>query len=433
MTKPTHFFLPAAVVACVLAGSLFGVPVHAQGCPIDGPTSVGANQSFTLCGSSGGGYSYEWHGQGFSSSSVARCVTVSGRSAGTYEYELIVRRFGVEYQRCTHTVTVGRGGSGRLTCAIDGPDVIRSGMPVELCAPTSADAMYRWDGPNDFTATSRCVVVHIPGIYYLTVRSRSTGAEYQCSHRLSAEGTGSSGCTISGPAAIVRGGTAELCSQSYSNSNYTWTGPRGFRSTLRCIRVSSSGVYRVAIRNLSTGSTRECSFTLDDGGDESDESDDGDVLTSDNCPQAVPFWQQQCRRSANGRQVNPNDFAVSDLQQIARRIDELSPYFNWSDDVGGLCAALNPAAPLTHRKQAIRHYAALVANVAAGELGVTTRSGDFVGLEPGTPINVPSANTIGELIALSERMLTRGKGSFSALSQRLNAVNRGRGIGPVCQ
>jgi hypothetical protein len=433
MHKPRYAFLPAALIACGLALTLLVGRVGAAGCPIDGPTSVDANQSFTLCGISGTGYSYEWRGQGLSTAYTSRCVTVSGRSAGTYEYQLIVRRFGFDYENCSLTVTVGGGGYSSPSCSIEGPDVVRQGMNAQLCAPASSDAIYRWDGPNNYTSTSRCVAVQLAGTYYLTVRSRSTGAEDQCSHRLTAAGTGNQGCTISGPASIAQGYTAELCSQSFSNSSYAWTGPGGFRSTLRCVRVTVPGVYRLGIRNLSSGVVRECSYTLDDGGDGNDGPDDGDVLTSDNCPRAVPFWQQQSRRSKNGRQFTPNDFVLEDLRQIARRIDERSTYFNWSDDIAGLALAMNPAAPLTHRKQAIRHFAAMEANVAAGELGITTRNGDVVSLDPDTPISVASANTVGELIALSERMLTRNRGSFSTLSQRLNAVNRGRGIGAVCQ
>jgi hypothetical protein len=496
-----------AFLLCGLAMALMTGSARAAGCPIEGPTTVSANESFTLCGGPGNGYTYEWLGQGQASSSASRCLTESGRSTGTYEYQLIVRRYGTEIERCSHTVTVGSGGFGTLTCAIsgptsiasgstanlcapqasrhsyhwtgpggftastpcvtaslsgiyhvsivndltgyarecshtltvgtsgarcaiDGPDVIGRGSNVQLCAPASSDANYRWDGPNNFVAASRCVVVDVAGTYYLTIRSRSTGVEEQCSHRLAAVETGTEGCTISGPSSIGSGNTAELCSESYSNSIYTWTGPGNFRSSLRCIRVTVPGVYRLSIRNQVTRFVRECSYTLDDG---YGETDDGDVVTSDNCPRALPFWQQQCRRAANGRRLNPNDFVLADLQAIARRVDELSTYFNWPDDVTGLCAALNPVNPLTNRKQAIRHFAALLANVAAGELDIRTRNGDAVSLDPATSGSFSSASTVGELIALAERMLKSGRGSFAQLSQQLNAVNRGRGIGPVCQ
>jgi len=498
-----------AILLCGLGLALMAGSARAAGCPIEGPTAVDVNQSFMLCGAPGSGYSYEWVGEGLTSSRSSRCVNVSGRSAGTYGYQLVIRSGRTEVGRCSHSVTVGGGGFGNLTCTIsgptsipsgtstnlcapqssqhsyrwtgpggltastrcvtasrsgtyrvsisnnltgytrdcshtltvggtgdarceiDGPDQVVRGSTVQLCAPASSDAIYRWDGPDNFTATSRCVAVELAGIYYLTVRSRSTGAEEQCSHRLDEVETGAGSCTISGPASIGSGETAELCSQSYLNSTYAWTGPNNFRSSLRCIRVTVPGVYRLSIRNASAGLVRACSFTLDDGYGDSD--DDGDVVTSDNCPRALPFWQQQCRRTADGRRLNPKDLSLEDLQAIARRVDELSTYFNWTDDLAGLCAALSPGRPLTNRKQAARHFAAMLANVAAGELSATTRSGDAVSLDPSTPGNFPPATTVGELIAQANRMLVRGRGSFSQLSQRLDAVNRGRGIGDVCQ
>ena len=346
--------LGPAILACGFAIALFAGSAAAAGCPIDGPTVAEANRSFTLCGEPGSGYTYEWHGQGVSTSSTSRCVTVSGRRPGTYEYELVVRRGGIEIDRCAHVVTVGGVGGG---------------------------------------------------------------------------GTAEN-CVISGPESIGSGEAAELCSQSFTNATYSWTGPGSFRSSLRCIRVTTPGVYRLVIRNRSTGFVRECSFVVDDaeGG-----YDDPDAISSDNCPRALPFWQQQCQRASAGRRQNPNDFTLQELRAIARRVDEGSTHFNWSDDLAGLCAALNPSPPMTNRKQVTRHYAAMLANVAAGELDLTTRSGESVRLDPSTPGSFRSAGTVGELMALAERMLRSGRGSFVQLRQQLNAVNSGRGIGPVCQ
>jgi hypothetical protein len=498
-----------ALLVCGLALGVNSGSAHAAGCPVDGPTSVNPSQSFTMCGVLGNGYSYEWHGSGFATSATSRCVTVSGLSAGTYEYQLIVRSGGLEIDRCTHTVAVGTGAFGNLTsvisgptsiaygsstdlcapqstrhsyswtgpagftgstpcvtvsrsgtytlsivndvtgytrecshtitvggtespvCTIDGPDVIARGGTAQLCAPVSSDALYRWSGPAGFSSSSHCVAVRTAGTYYLTLRSRSTGAEDQCSRTLDAVDATTEGCAISGPASLASGTPADLCSQSFGNSSYSWTGPGSFRSSVRCIRVTVPGVYRVAIRDLSTGSVRTCSFTLGDVNGVNDGADDADLVASDNCPRALAFWQQQCRRAADGRRLT-SDFVADDLLSIARRVDELSAYFNWSDDVAGFCAALNPVRPLTNRKQAIRHYAALLANVAAGELGITARNGDAVSLDPETSGSFGTANTISELIVVAERRLSSGRGSFLTLSQQLNAINRGRGIGPVC-
>src|SRR6185436_9430244 len=313
-------------------------------------------------------HSYRWTGPGgFTSSS--RCITAS--VSGTYELSIVNTLTGYT-RECSQVLTVGSGGSSR--CLIDGPDVVTPGANVQLYAPVSSDAIYRWEGPNNFRSSSRCLVTAVPGMYYLTVRSRTTGEEEQCSRELESAETGTAGCTISGPNSVPAGGTAEVCAQLYSNSSYSWTGPGSFRAAQQCIRVSVPGVYRVSIRNRSTGGLRECSFTLDAG----DDVDNADDLASDNCPRTLAFWQQQCRRAANTRNFNPNDFTLADLRAIARRIDESSTHFNWSDDANGLCSALNPASPLTNRKQVIRQYAALLANVAAGELEIATRNGQTV-------------------------------------------------------
>ena len=193
--------------------------------------------------------------------------------------------------------------------------------------------------------------------------------------------------------------------------------------------MSVAGLYSVAVRDRSTGAVRECSYTLE--GDNG--VDDGDALASANCPRTLGFWQQQCTRGATARQVSPNDFTPDDLRAIARCIDDRSAYFNWSDDIAGFCAALNPTRPLTNRKQAERNYAALLANVCAGELGITTKSGDTVTLDPDTEGSFGPAKTIGELGALADRMLAGRRGSFARLNQYLTAINRGRGIGPICE
>ena len=424
-----------AFLVCGLAMAMMAGSANATGCPIDGPTTVGANQSFTLCGMPASGYSYEWHGQGLTVSSTSRCVTVSGRSAGSYEYELIIRRGGIEVERCSQTVAVGGGGFGSLTCAISGPTSIASGSSATLCAPQSSRHSYRWSGPGGFTASTPCVTASRPGTYYLSIVNDLTGYSRECSHTLTIGGTGSAGgCAIAGPDVVGQGSNVRLCAPASSDAIYRWDGPNNFTAASRCVVAHIAGTYYLTVRSRSTGAEEQCSHQLDaEGSGNADGTDDADLVASDNCPRALAFWQQQCRRAADGRQLNPNDFSIEDLRAIARRVDELSRYFNWPDDVTGLCAALNPPRPLTNRKQAIRQFAALMANVAAGELEITTRSGDAVSLDPATSGSFLSANTVGELIALSDRMLTSGRGSFSRLGQYLNAVNRGRGIGPVCQ
>jgi hypothetical protein len=113
-------------------------------------------------------------------------------------------------------------------------------------------------------------------------------------------------------------------------------------------------------------------------------------------------------------------------------MDQRSAYFNWSNDLDGLCQALRPARPLTRRAQLARDYAVLLANVCAGELGLNDRRGDPIGLDPDTGVDVPGFNTVGELAARVERMLASGRGNFAGMSRSVTRVNSGQGLATSC-
>src|SRR4026207_2065914 len=87
-------FLGLALPLTGLASAALVELALAAACPITGPTRVGVSESLTLRASSGP-YTYEWHGPGLNASSTSRCVPVSGMSAGSYEFQLIVRSAGV--------------------------------------------------------------------------------------------------------------------------------------------------------------------------------------------------------------------------------------------------------------------------------------------------------------------------------------------------
>jgi len=114
-------------------------------------------------------------------------------------------------------------------------------------------------------------------------------------------------------------------------------------------------------------------------------------------------------------------------------VDAKSSYFNWSNDADGLYAALNPTSPQTRRKQVIRQYAALLANVASGEVGISTADGNSIGLDPDTQVAFGGARTVGELIALTDRLLAGNRGDFAKLNSTLNRINRGLGIPTDCE
>jgi hypothetical protein len=517
MPKPIRSILAAAgllaVAALAAAGFMVtaGTPAHAD-CTISGPTTAGANQSFSLCGPSIRNSTYEWFGPGLTSSQYGRCVDVNGLERGGYEFTLIRRINGEEVERCTRVVNVGGTTGGVTSCAITGPETIESGQSATLCAPQDglhdytwsgpngyssstacitvsepgtyslnsrnrvtgssrtctrrlvvngydngaatdqgeceisggttiangasttlcapsyASTSYRWTGPSGFVSSSRCINADAAGTYYLTMRNTSTGYQRQCTRTLTAYGSTptTTDCGITGPTTIESGTTGTLCAPSYANTGYRWTGPNGFVSTSRCINATAVGTYSLAMTNRSTGRVTRCDTQLafdDDYGNP-------DSPVSGNCPRDFSFWRSV---AAEAKRRTTADLTYNDYVALARVVDAKSSYFNWSNDVDGLYAALNPTSPQTRRKQVIRQYAALLANVASGEVGVNTADGNDIGLDPDTPVTFGGARTVGELIALTDRLLAGNRGDFAKLNSTLNRLNRGLGIPTDCQ
>jgi len=411
-------------------------PIHAQtSCTITAPSSAGINQTFTLCGPTGSRYTYEWYGPGVEVDNETRCVTARVPNSGTYEYVLVVSRDGAELDRCTKIVNVGGSTGGARSCAISGPGSIQAGETARLCAPNDGLHSYRWTGPSGFTATTSCVTVDEEGTYFLTSRNNVTGSSRQCTHRLSVVGgpTGGGDCDISGPTSIRRGGSARLCAPARDNVSYRWTGPRNFNGTARCVTVDEPGTYTVAVRNLTSGRTERCSqrlFLAGDGpGDGTGDDQDPDEVIWDNCPRDLQFWRRAFNQERGGSGVA--GLSLADLRAIARSVDERSAFWNWRNDVDGIRQALNPATPLTRHKQVARQYAALLANVAAGEIGL--QGGERIALDLDTRVSFAGATTLRELIALTDNMLRARRGNYAGLNATLTAINAGRGIGPVCE
>jgi hypothetical protein len=417
-----------------VGGSTGGV----ESCNITGPTTIDAGERATLCAPQDGLHSYTWSGpNGFTSN--AGCITVSAE--GTYTLNSRNRITGSS-RTCTHRLDVNGYGGGndddmdQGDCTISGPSVIPSGASVALCAPSFAGTSYRWTGPNGFVSSSRCINADDPGTYYLTMRNTSTGYQRRCTRTLT-RGYGGGGnddnvneCGITGPRTIPAGSSATICAPSYGNSSYRWTGPDGFVATSRCIQAESGGTYWLTVRNLSTGRVTRCSTALtvvDQGGND---NDNPDRPYGGNCPRNFQYWR---RVAADSRTRNGAELSRREYLDLAREVDARSSYFNWSNDAEGLYQALNPTGGNTLRKQVIRQYAALLANVVAGEAGITSSDDDVIGLDTDTRVSFGGARTIGELIALTDRLLAGNRGDFARLNSTLNRINRGQGIPTSCQ
>jgi hypothetical protein len=419
------FGLGAALAILVVAPTV----VRAQ-CSTIGPTGVTEQQSFQLCGPYG--YRYAWYGPRVPAGANSRCLNIDGLERGAYEYVLVISDASGEIGRCTHVVNVGNSTGGVASCAITGPDIVASGGTAELCATGSIGLhSYEWSGPGGFTSTAGCVTVSRAGTYTLTTRNTITGSRRTCTHVLRVSGTTggdetAGDCGSFGPTTITRGGSVRLCGPSYSNVTYRWTRPNAATIAGRCIDATTAGPYVLTITDRATGAVTRCSQTLswnDEG-----PYDDPDATVSDNCPRTMQYWTRLLTSTGN----TANALGTAEVQDIAATVDARSSYFNWTNDVTGLRQALNPPRPMTKRKKLARQYAALLANVAAGERNAYDGSSE-IGLDVDTPVTYGGATTIRELMGEVESMLSTGRGNFNRAASTLAEINAGRGIGTTCE
>jgi hypothetical protein len=133
------------------------------------------------------------------------------------------------------------------------------------------------------------------------------------------------------------------------------------------------------------------------------------------------------------------------MDAITSCIDETSEFFEWADDFHEFCVVVDPERPMNIRKQAIRMYAVLLANVCTGQLGLVASNGELVSLDPATQIEgecVDGVSTIADLMDAAETLLLEldglplshdVKSAYGRLKDCMEAVNEGIGIGPTCR
>jgi hypothetical protein len=402
------------VERCTKVVNVGGSTGGTSSCAITGPETIDEGQTATLCAPQDGLHSYTWTGPNGMTSSAA-CINVSEEGV----YNLTSRnRLTNSVRTCSHRLTVaGYGGGTTGPCDISGPTTIPVGSSVQLCAPSLSNTTYRWTGPNGFVSSGRCITADEGGTYWVTLRNNTTGRTTRCSQVLTEVSGNSGNCDISGPTTITAGTTVQICAPNYASTTFRWTGPDGFVSSSRCIGVNDGGTYYLTMTNRNTGRITRCSQVMTVVGQGGEDDPDGTVY--ENCPRGFQFWRNVANQAGN------RDLNRSELSRLAAAIDARSSYFNWSNDVTGLRQALSPASPLTRRKQVIRQYAALLANVSAAQMGLNEADGTSIGLDLDTPVNFGGASTVGELIALTDRLLTGNRGDFAKLNSTLNLLNRG--------
>jgi hypothetical protein len=243
--------------------------------------------------------------------------------------------------RCSFHVMVLAAPAG----AIAGPASACPGESVTLSGPDGFN--YLWSTG----ASSQSIVVSTPGNYTLVITDKQTGCSTQLTHPFTL--LPPPVASIIGPDTFCDGATVQLCGP-VGNFNYAWTGPGGFSVSTRCADVSATGSYQLVITDLTSG-CKSAPVTKS-------------VATTPcfvNCPHTIGWWMAQCGTTDNGSVK----YTAGQLAQIFACVDATAASFNWSNDVSGFCATINPSST-DQRTQAKRQFAGFLANICTSHLGI---------------------------------------------------------------
>ena len=112
-----------------------------------------------------------------------------------------------------------------------------------------------------------------------------------------------------------------------------------------------------------------------------------------NCPRPASFWAGECKA--------PTHLTPQQLDQIATRINDRSIFFDWAPGTerAQLCATVSTPETGTVRERAKREFAAFMATLGAGDLGIAASGGSAIRLIPYTPVTCAGLRgaTIAEL------------------------------------
>lgn len=312
-------------------------------------------------------------------------------------------------------------------CAITGPNYLCSGQAT-LCGP-NGPFEYHWTGPNGFVGPdARCITVTVAGTYSLRTFDFLNGLwAGPCTHDIVGEAEAAP-CLIEGSPTGCTGEPAELCGPA-GEFTFNWTGPNGFADTSRCVSVTVSGTYTLAVQSPSSGCpATTCSHSITFG--------PCGPPQKANCPRTATFWNSQCDGGSKRR------FSADERGSLASRVDEMSQYLQWSDDLRSWCRTLDWRWGMSLEDRARRQFTAVATNVAAGDMQLKL-NGRSLGLTRETALsNCDDARSIGEWLSKTDARLlslrgfsrnnSHARAAYRKIIRTAWAINHARHIGATC-
>lgn len=332
------------------------------------------------------------------------------------------------------------------TCDISAtPSAPTAGQAFSLCGPSGSGFGYSWyDADGNPVGEERCLAYGsglAAGTYDWTLIVSSASGMSICPYQLvigDAPPPPPPACdaTVEPAGTLCGGQSFMLCAPVGNGVSYAWYDQHSaLISSERCVTLPLGrppGTWNFSVVVTAGAQSSRCSLSVTVV----------DCARRLNCPRPVAFWARQCDQVRHKQRA----LTADQMNAIASSIDSRSGLFNWTSasSTGGpsLCEVLNPPRPMDARKQAKRQYAALLANVSAGEMGVSARNGEPISLDPNTSISCGSATTVAALITQSEQELVQLESrplsdravaaAYRRIQECCERINRGVGIGTVC-
>jgi hypothetical protein len=157
--------------------------------------------------------------------------------------------------------------------------------------------------------------------------------------------------------------------------------------------------------------------------------------TTENCPRTPGFWSQQTGDPVGGAQKFTTAEMTSIIDCIKAETDVFDSEFNTVQDFADRVGNPGPFV-----LQAKRQFAAFMANICNGQLGITANNGATVGLDASTPIDCYGleSETLGELVDEVDDLLMDLDGedpkdrdvkhAYTNIISCLDDINNGRSI-----
>ncbi len=290
----------------------------------------------------------------------------------------------------------------------------------QLCAVGGSE--WQWSGPGGFSAATSCVNATAPGTYTLRIWDGVNGLwGLPCSWSFATAPAGPA-CSIAGDDSVCAGATTMWCGPDGA-AGYSWTMPSGGHAGATCVLVGDPGEYLLEVMDTN-GMVDTCRRTLT-------VRDCSTPHVGAVCPLQARAWSRSCGDRL--ALVSRDAFA-----QVAARVDERSSVWAYGGTSAGLCDLLRRNRHSNDAALAKRHFAAVLANLSAAEIGVIAADGRNVGLDEHMPLDgirgIAAGRTLADWVSATEARLlvlanssSRGRGAreeYRRIARQARAIDR---------